>query len=316
VTGHLVPITSDLATSRRFWRRALEVRARGGNEPADFPQAFEERILSGSVQTRLYLVEGLAAGLVSWSTAGPLGVPVQLLYAATESSEPGAYAHLLAAAQSEAGPVAFVSGPLAGLEPDVEGRVMRALGFRRYGRTEMVLTPDGGWAGAVTEGPERLRPVGRPDLSRLAELHRSAYHDRFDRYLFLERQDETEDALVAVGELFDGRWGAFSESGSWAAERGGRLVGAVLAVTTASGTLIADVMVDPADQGAGVGRRLLARACRSLRDSGVRRIYLNVTEGNEPALRLYRRLGFDRSLGPTRDWYNAGAIPVPPSGEA
>jgi ribosomal protein S18 acetylase RimI-like enzyme len=75
-------------------------------------------------------------------------------------------------------------------------------------------------------------------------------------------------------------------------------------------------MVDPEFQGSGVGRRLLTTTLRSLRGAGEPRIYLNVTEGNEPALRLYRRLGFVRSLGPTRDWYNALRIPFAPSPDA
>jgi ribosomal protein S18 acetylase RimI-like enzyme len=190
---------------------------------------------------------------------------------------------------------------------------MRPFGFQRYGRSEMLLAPGASLPDAPSVLGEEVRPARQDDLGRLAELHREAYRARFDRYLFLEVEDEREDALRAVAEILDGRWGEFLPAGSWIVERAGRPVGAVLSVRSGTGTLIADVMVVPELQGNGVGRRALAAAVRSLRDAGEQRVYLNVTEGNEPALRLYRRFGFVRSLGPTRDWYNARLIPIAPA---
>ena len=218
--------------------------------------------------------------------------------------------------QEAAGPLAFVPGPLAGLAEAEEERLMRSLGFRRYGRSEMVL--DG--LSPPAEGPlgagETLRPVVRDDLAALATLHRAAYRNRFDRYLFLELADEEEDAVREVREILDGRWGEFLPRGSWILLDGGSPTGAVLTVHGGAGALVADVMVDPARQGRGVGRRVLTRAVQEMRAGGETRIYLNVTEGNDRALRLYRALGFVRSLGPTKDWYNAARIPVPPSPSA
>jgi len=193
---------------------------------------------------------------------------------------------------------------------------MRALGYRRYGRSEMVLEGAGPPADGSPRPGETLRPVERDDLVALAALHRAAYRDRFDRYLFLELTDEGEDAVREVREILDGRWGEFLPHGSWLLLDGGRPAGAVLTVHGGAGALVADVMVDPASQGHGIGRRVLTRALREMRAGGASRIYLNVTEGNERALRLYRGLGFVRSLGPTRDWYNAARIPVPPSPSA
>lgn len=52
------------------------------------------------------------------------------------------------------------------------------------------------------------------------------------------------------------------------------------------------VAVAPAEQGRGLGRRLIARHLSRLAARGVRRVFLEVDEGNEPALQLYTRAGF------------------------
>jgi ribosomal protein S18 acetylase RimI-like enzyme len=312
VPGHLEPLAVDPEAGGRFAARAVEVRALGGREPEDWPREFQERLRSGTVNGRLYVVDGKASGLVAWSPGGPTGIAVHLLYASAEAAAPEEFARVLAAVEQEAGPVAYVAGPLAGLTVDLEDGVMRPLGYRRFGRSEMVFGADGEIVELPAPEGIRLRAAERRDLAVLAHLHRLAYRDRFDRFLFLEHQDETEDALAAVREILDGRWGEFSSTGSWIVERDGRPAGAVLSVRTAAGTLIADVVVEPKAQGGGLGRRLLVRALRSVRNAGGQKIYLNVTEGNERAIRLYGSVGFVRSLGPTRDWYNTRRIPVAP----
>lgn len=310
------PLSRDVAASRRFGRRAIELRGGEGLEPLEWARAYEERLISGAVPGRLVVVDNRPTGLVSWSAAGPLGVSVHLLFVSEEDPGPEHYARVLSLIEEEAGAVAFVPGPLAGLSPDAEDRLMRSRGFRRFGRSEMVFAPDTPLPAPVWGAGEKVRPVERADLTSLAGLNRLANHDRFDRYLFLETEDEQEDARRGVAGILDGRWGEFSSAGSWLCELGGQPVGAVLSVRWPLRTLIADVIVAPSLQGKGVGGRLLTTALRSIRGNGERHIYLYVTEGNEPALRLYRRLGFARSRGPTRDWYNALRIPVPPSVDA
>jgi ribosomal protein S18 acetylase RimI-like enzyme len=312
----LAPLSSDPAAGRRLGLHAVTTRAGEGRESAAWVRAYEQRFDAGSVNGRLYVVDGVPAGFVSWFPSGPVGVSVELLYLDRPTHGADPYAKLLAELESEAGPVAFVPGPLAGLSAEAEERLMRSLGFRRYARSEMVLERREPLAEPPAAPGETLRKVERADLPRLAELHRTAYRNRFDRYLFLELADEAEDAVREVREILDGRWGEFLPEGSFVSERGSELVGAVLSVHGTTGALVADVMVSPAAQGLGVGRRVLARALRSMHDAGVARVYLNVTEGNERAIRLYRGLGFVRSMGPTRDWYNARRIPVPPSPDA
>lgn len=316
MSGRLEPLSTDLVASRRFAVRALEVRAAGAREPSGWASEFEQRLFDGTVEGRLYVVDGQPSGLAGWSPGGPLGIQVGLVYDAGEGSDPATYRHLLEAVETEAGPIVLLSGPLAGLAPATEDTLMRGLGFRRFGRSEMVFEPNGGSLDVRLDVGEAVRPAARTDLGPLADLHRAAYHERFDRYLFLEDPDEVEDARRAVTEILDGRWGEFEPAGSWILDRDGHAVGAVLSVRSPAGTLIADVAVAPEHQGVGVGRKLLAHTVRSLCRTGGGKVFLNVTEGNERALRLYRRLGFVRSLGPTRDWYNARRIPVAPSPDA
>jgi len=313
VGTRLLSLATDPAAGQRLGRVAIQSRTGAGPGSAGWVRALEEQLASGALRARLYVVDGQPVGFVSWLPGGLVGLTVELLYAEPVPSHGEAYRQILLALEEEAGPVAFVPGPLAGVAPDAEEGLMRSLGFRRYGRSEMVLEVDGVADAPPAAGGERIRPVVRNDLAPLADLHRRAYRDSFDRYLFVELSDDHEDALREVREILDGRWGAFHPSGSWVGERDRGAVGAVLSVHRRTGALIADVMVDPEYRGRGVGRRLLSTAVRALQHAGEQRIYLNVTEGNERAIRLYWGLGFVRTLGPTQDWYNARRIPVPPS---
>jgi ribosomal-protein-alanine N-acetyltransferase len=75
--------------------------------------------------------------------------------------------------------------------------------------------------------------------------------------------------------------------------RDGRTVaGFVLSRLVGDEAEILMVAVDPSEQGRGLGERLLARHLGRLAARGARRIFLEVDEGNDPALRLYVRAGF------------------------
>lgn len=53
------------------------------------------------------------------------------------------------------------------------------------------------------------------------------------------------------------------------------------------------VAVSPRAQGHGLGKGLLARHLARLAARGARQVFLEVDEGNQPAIRLYRRAGFE-----------------------
>jgi ribosomal protein S18 acetylase RimI-like enzyme len=85
----------------------------------------------------------------------------------------------------------------------------------------------------------------------------------------------------------------------------GFVVGTVRVTRDRDNGSIYGFVVDPAWQGRGIGRDVLRRVCRQLRDEGVRSIGLEVAVENEHALGLYTSLGFTQIA--TEDYY---ALPL------
>ncbi len=303
----------DNVDRRRFLETALRLRAGGGVPVDGWVAHIESELGKGRLLGRMWRLNGAPVGLAVWAP-GPaaLGANLHILYLEGPAAAPENYARLLDAIGALAGRFAFAPGPLAGLSIEQEESLMTGRGYAKFGRSELRLPADRVIGEESTRGPGELRPAEESDLPALAELHRRAYRDRFDRYLFLEEEDEAADALREVREIFEGRWGEIDRSGSVVLQLERKLVASVLAVRRPDGILIADVAVDPDVQGRGLGRRVLASSLEAMHRRGDRSIVLNVTEGNDRALSLYTRLGFVRSLGPSRDWYHTGAIPVRP----
>jgi len=307
----VVPLAEELEAAIRLAKAAILGRPWVGDRGPELAREFAESARTGGRVGAVLRVGGAGVGIATWAPHGPLGASVHLFYVDPSHAAPETYARFWAGLAPLAGPIVFVPGEIAGLTEAEESALMSGVGFARFGRSEMQFQGDvpppvgGGLAGA-------LRPVGPADSAELARLHRLAYHSRFDRYLFLEEDDEVADAQRMVRDLFAGRWGAFCPEGSRAVEVDGRLVAAVLSTRRPEGALIADVVVDPALQGKGLGGAVLSAAVADLLGAGIRPVTLNVTEGNDRAARLYERLGFVRTLGPSRDWYDPRRIPFPP----
>jgi len=312
VTLSFAPFALDQPTSLAFAAEALRRRLAPGEDLRDLLEPQASAIRSARAMGGLVRSEGEARGIVMWERAGPLGIAVRLLYLSPPRADAGGYRDLLALTERAAGPIAFLPGPLAGLSADEEGAILRERGFVPFGRSEMTLPP------AVSVPPVSLpdsgvlRPVRPDDEPLLARLHERAYRNHLDRYLAIEDLDPGRDADRGVRDYFAGRWGELLSPGSSVLLLDGRIVAAVIAVRRAAHVLIIDVMAEPALQGKGLGRAALAGTLRALRDRGETAIVLNVTEGNERALRLYSGLGFVRSIGPTQEWYDARRIRVEP----
>ena len=91
----------------------------------------------------------------------------------------------------------------------------------------------------------------------------------------------------------------FVPEATWLAVRRGDPFEPVCAVGTVQGIggtrgvgAIQNVGVVPECRGLGLGRALLARSLRGFAGRGYRRVYLEVTADNAPALAVYRSLGF------------------------
>ena len=311
-----MPFPLDLAASLSLAEAALRSRLAPGEQLDDFLPTIASGIRTGTSNGGLLRAEGIVQGIVTWEPAGPYGVGLRLLYLTPSTADAEGYRSALEAAEKAAGPIAFLSGPLAGLTPEEESTLLRGRGFAPFGRLEMVLPPTAPAPATMRLTGVEIRPLRGEDEPRLARLHERAYQDHLDRFLATEEPDPGRDADRQLRDYFTGRYGEVLSPGSSVAVQGGELVAAAIATRYTGRVLFVDIMTDPGHQGLGLGRAVLGDAVRALRLRNESSIVLNVTEGNERALRLYARLGFVRSLGPTREWYDARRMRVlyPPDG--
>jgi ribosomal-protein-alanine N-acetyltransferase len=75
---------------------------------------------------------------------------------------------------------------------------------------------------------------------------------------------------------------------------------------------VLSIAVDGRARRRGLGRRLLRRNLQRLATFGVGRVFLEVDAGNEPALALYRRMGFVEA-GRREGYYRGTAGQVAPA---
>lgn len=78
------------------------------------------------------------------------------------------------------------------------------------------------------------------------------------------------------------------------ARSAGSIVGFVISRVIDAEAEILMVAVAASERGRGLAGRLLARHLGRLAARGVRKVFLEVDEGNDPALKLYRRTGFEQ----------------------
>lgn len=76
--------------------------------------------------------------------------------------------------------------------------------------------------------------------------------------------------------------------------RGETLLGFVMSRIAPPEAEILTIAVDPAQRGRGIGRDLLSHHLSRLVASGINQVFLEVDEGNDPALKLYKGLGFQK----------------------
>lgn len=159
--------------------------------------------------------------------------------------------------------------------------------FKRY-RMELDLarpTPDAGL-------PESFGWLAWED--RLLDAHAEAK--------FLSFRDETDSQVFpSLGHPAGCRElmrairarAGFCPQATWLIVGPDGLAGTVQGLRDEAGFgAIQNLGVTPACRGMGLGAALLAKALRGFRSLGVRRVYLEVTAKNVPAVRLYRSFGF------------------------
>ena len=130
-----------------------------------------------------------------------------------------------------------------------------------------------------------VRELEAEDAPALARLHGLAFHRGWG-------EDEFEQLLSASSSLGEGA----------SIARGGALQGFILSRIAGMEAEILSIVVDPAVRRQGLARALLAQHLDRLRERGVRELFLEVDEANEPALAFYASFGL-KTVGRRRGYY-------------
>lgn len=139
------------------------------------------------------------------------------------------------------------------------------------------------------------RNVVEEDAPALGALMLAAYRDTVDY------EGETlTDAVAEVRKTLAGGYGPFLSNCSFLAERAGGPVAACLVTLGDDGRtpLLAFSITHPGFQRQGLAGRLIGNAAKALIERGFTELALVVTGTNEPARRLYEKLGFRSAGGP------------------
>ena len=125
----------------------------------------------------------------------------------------------------------------------------------------------------LRRGQPVLSDAGPRDAAAISILHGASFRRGWS-------EDELERLLIERNVVAD------------RAMLGRSLAGFILSRCAADEAEILSIAVDAGARGRGIGRSLLQRHLRRLAGIGIRAVFLEVDAGNEPALRLYARMGF------------------------
>lgn len=129
-------------------------------------------------------------------------------------------------------------------------------------------------------------------LDRHAEALFASFFQGIDSVVFPSLSDRT-GCRHLMTEIT--RRPGFEPGATWLLTRGDEHVGTVQGIRERSGMgAIQNVGIAWAHRGKGLGSALLLQALHGFRLSGLGRAFLEVTAENDPAVRLYHRLGFRR----------------------
>lgn len=130
-------------------------------------------------------------------------------------------------------------------------------------------------------------------LDRHAEVKFLSFHQGIDAHVF-PCLGERHGCLRLMREIR--RKPGFLPAATWLIRGPIGYVGTIQGVIDRGPIgAIQNVGVAPEFRGLGLGRALVFKCLQGFRESGLRRVYLEVTAENSSAVRLYRDLGFRRA---------------------
>ncbi|HVX74525.1 MAG TPA: ribosomal protein S18-alanine N-acetyltransferase [Bradyrhizobium sp.] len=122
-------------------------------------------------------------------------------------------------------------------------------------------------------GTAMVEPAGLRDAARLAQLHGASFHRGWGEGEF-EAMLSERNTLVHRLKL------------------GRKIIGFAVSRIGADEAEILSVAIEPDHRGRGLSRNLLLTHLGHLAGRGVRTVFLEVEENNQPARKLYERAGF------------------------
>jgi ribosomal-protein-alanine N-acetyltransferase len=139
------------------------------------------------------------------------------------------------------------------------------------------------FAKLLARGEPRISEASSSDAAAMATLHAACFNRGWT-------EDELERLLLDRGVV---------------AHRimiGPRMIGFVISRVISGEAEILSVAIAAARRGKGLARAMLSLHLRRLAGLGTRIVFLEVNEGNVPAIRLYQRAGF-RTVGRREGYY-------------
>jgi ribosomal-protein-alanine N-acetyltransferase len=122
-------------------------------------------------------------------------------------------------------------------------------------------------------GPAAVEPASPRDAARLAQLHGASFHRGWGEGEF--------EAMLAERNTLVHRL-----------RLGRKVIGFAVSRQAADEAEILSIAIDASQRGRGLSRQLLLTHLGHLAGRGVRTVFLEVEENNQPARRLYERAGF------------------------
>ncbi|WP_454623596.1 ribosomal protein S18-alanine N-acetyltransferase [Bradyrhizobium cenepequi] len=122
-------------------------------------------------------------------------------------------------------------------------------------------------------GTPAVEPATARDAPRLAQLHAGSFHRGWGEGEF--------EAMLAERNTLVHRL-----------RLGRKIIGFAVSRMGADEAEILSIAIDPSQRGRGLSRNLLLTHLGHLAGRGVRTVFLEVEENNQPARRLYERAGF------------------------
>jgi GNAT superfamily N-acetyltransferase len=141
-------------------------------------------------------------------------------------------------------------------------------------------------------------PMSHPEITDLEDIMRfliAAYEGHIEQQFGMHMGTEEEWREYVTG-IWKGDSGTYLPVASWAARDAAGQIGVALTTHWMGSPLLSELGVRRDARRRGIGRALVIQTMNALSDLGYDRLALYVTVGNDPALALYKDLGF-RQVG-------------------